>query len=74
MHEAIIRGIKRKDHGLHRTPFYVVKNTDMPSVLLEPVYLSNPEESYLAKTASFQDDLADAVVRGVRSYFRSKPD
>ena len=74
MHEAVIRGIKRKDHGLHRTPFYVVKNTDMPSVLLEPVYISNPEESYLAKTASFQDNLADAVLKGVKSYFRNKSD
>ena len=74
MHEAIVRGIKRKDHGMHRTPFYVVKNTNVPSVLLEPVYISNPEESYLAKAASFQQELAESILKGVKSYFRSKPD
>jgi N-acetylmuramoyl-L-alanine amidase len=74
MHEDIVRGIRRKDHGLHRTPFYVVKNTRMPAVLLEPIYLSNAEESYLAKTASFQDELSDDIVRGVKSYFRTKSD
>jgi N-acetylmuramoyl-L-alanine amidase len=72
MHEAIVRGIKRKDHGLHRTPFYVVKNTEVPSVLLEPVYLSHPEESGLAGSASFQEELAEDIVRGVKDYCRSR--
>ena len=74
MHEAVIRGIKRKDHGLHRTPFYVVKNTQMPAVLLEPIYLSNAEESYLAKTDSFREELSEDIVKGVKSYFRTKSD
>jgi len=72
MHENIIRGIKRKDHGLHRTPFYVVKNTQMPSVLLEPIYLTSPEESFLAGSPSFQEELAEDMVKGVIEYFRSK--
>lgn len=71
MHEALIRGLRRRDHGLHRTPFYIVKNTEVPSVLLEPVYLSNNEESDLANTAAFRDQLAEAIVKGVENYFRS---
>ena len=73
MHEAIINGIKRKDHGLNRVPFFVIKNTEMPSVLLEPIYISNPDESYLAKSASFEDELAKDIVKGVKEYFRNKP-
>jgi N-acetylmuramoyl-L-alanine amidase len=72
MHEAIVRGIKRKDHGLHRTPFFVVKNTNMPAVLIEPVYLSNPEESNLARSSDFQEELAGDIVKGVKEYFRNK--
>lgn len=72
MHENIIRGIKRKDHGLRRTPFYVVKNAEMPSVLLEPIYLTSPEESWLAGSPSFQEELAEDIVKGVIEYFRSK--
>lgn len=72
MHESIIRGIKRKDRGLHRTAFYVVKNTGMPSVLIEPIYLTNGDESYLAKSARFREELAEDIVKGVKEYFRSK--
>ena len=72
MHAAIINGIKRKDHGLNRAPFLVIKKTEMPSVLLEPIYISNPEESYLAKSDSFEDELAEDIVKGVKDYFRSK--
>ncbi|MBI5078430.1 N-acetylmuramoyl-L-alanine amidase, partial [Candidatus Saganbacteria bacterium] len=72
MHEAIIRGIKRKDRGLHRTPFYVIKNVSLPSVLLEPVYLTCPDENELAKTASFQEEVAHDILSGVKEYFRNK--
>ena len=72
MHEAIVRGIKRKDQGLRRMPFYVVKNTEIPSVLLEPVYLTNYEESDLANSPDFQEELAQDIVKGVKEYFRSR--
>ena len=74
MHEAVVRGIKRKDRGLHRTRFYAVNHTNMPSVLLEPVYLSNPEENDLAKDASFREGFARSIVKGVKSYFRGNAD
>lgn len=72
MHEAIVRGIKRKDRGLHRMAFYVVKNTEMPAVLIEPVYLTNGEESGLARSDGFREELAGDIAKGVKEYFRSK--
>jgi|SRR3989339_1145818 len=69
MHEALVRGLQRKDRGLHRMPFYVIKNTDMPAVLLEPVYLTNCSEQDLAKSQKFQRRLAEAIVKGVEKYF-----
>ncbi|MGB9613040.1 MAG: N-acetylmuramoyl-L-alanine amidase family protein, partial [Candidatus Margulisiibacteriota bacterium] len=74
MHETIIQGIKRKDRGLRRVPFYVIKNCVIPSVLLEPIYLSNPEESNLAGSSDFQEEVANDIVKGVKVYFRSKSD
>ncbi|HVN67223.1 MAG TPA: N-acetylmuramoyl-L-alanine amidase, partial [Candidatus Sulfotelmatobacter sp.] len=72
LHEAVVRGLGRRDRGLHRVPFYVVKNTEMPSVLLEPVYLTDPEESGLAASPRFQAELAETVVKGVETYFRDR--
>ncbi|MDD4178496.1 MAG: N-acetylmuramoyl-L-alanine amidase [Candidatus Margulisbacteria bacterium] len=72
MHEAIVRGLRRRDRGLHRVRFYTVKYTDMPSVLLEPAYLSNSDENNLANSASFREEVAESIVKGVKNYFRSK--
>lgn len=74
MHEAIVRGIGRRDRGLHRIRFYTVNHARMPSVLLEPVYLSNPEEKELANSGSFREKLAGAIARGVKRYFRNNSD
>lgn len=69
MHEAIVRGIDRKDRGLHRVSFYTVKNVRMPSVLLEPAYLSNNDENDLINSASFRAKVAAAIAQGVINYF-----
>lgn len=72
MHEAIVRGIKERDRGLHRVGFYTVRYTAMPAVLVEPVYLSNDEEYDLAASPAFRQKLAAGIVKGVKEYFRSK--
>jgi N-acetylmuramoyl-L-alanine amidase len=72
LHEALVRELKRKDRGLQRFPFYVIKNSELPSVLLEPAYLTNDEEYQLANSAEFQEKLAEALVKGVKNYFGSR--
>lgn len=74
MHTAVVEGIKRKDRGLHRVRFYTIHHTRMPSVLLEPVYISNPGENSLVNSAEFQEKLAGSIAKGVMDYFRSKSD
>jgi N-acetylmuramoyl-L-alanine amidase len=69
MHEAIVRGLDRKDRGLHRVSFYTVKNTRMPSVLVEPAYLSNNDERDLIDSAAFRAKVAAALAKGVKDYF-----
>jgi N-acetylmuramoyl-L-alanine amidase len=72
MHEAIVRSIKERDRGLHRVGFYTVRFTEMPGVLVEPVYLSNDEEYDLASSRPFREKLAAGIVKGVKEYFRSR--
>ncbi len=71
LHRSLISGIKRKDRGLRREMLYICHHTNMPSVLIEPVYISNPKEDALAKKPSFQKEVAEDIVRGVKAYFRS---
>ncbi|MFA5034339.1 MAG: N-acetylmuramoyl-L-alanine amidase [Candidatus Margulisiibacteriota bacterium] len=73
MHEALIRGLGRKDRGLRRVRFFTVKHATMPAVLLEPAFLSNNDEADLARSAEFEDRIAESIKRGVELYFRNSP-
>ena len=63
---------------LHRTsvqqaPFMVLKSPDVPSILVETAYISNPTDERNLRSSRHQDALAGAVLDGVRSYFASNP-
>lgn len=49
--------------------FMVLKSPDIPSVLVETAFISNPEEERLLGDADYQDKLASSIFEGVRSYF-----
>ena len=51
--------------------FVVLKSTNVPSVLLELGYLSNPQEEKLLATAGYRATLAKAIVRAVDQYFNT---
>ena len=72
MHRTLINGIERKDRGLRRGMFYIIHHTHMPAILVEPLYISNPKEEKLARSAEFQNEIARDIVRGVEAYFRSR--
>ncbi|MCG5533582.1 N-acetylmuramoyl-L-alanine amidase [Halorhodospira sp. 9621] len=48
--------------------FAVLKSLDMPSLLIELGFLTNPEEERRLNTRSYQRDLAEGIVAGVREY------
>ncbi len=73
-----VLGRMRKLGRLHRTsvqqaPFMVLKSPDVPSILVETAYISNPTDEQNLRSARHQDALAGAVLGGVRSYFASNP-
>lgn len=49
--------------------FMVLKSPDIPSVLVETAFISNPEEERLLGDSDYQDKLASSIFEGVRSYF-----
>lgn len=55
--------------------FAVLKSPDIPSVLVESAFLSNPYEEKLLRTESYQKRVADAIYRGISGYYhRRNPD
>ncbi|WP_036820576.1 N-acetylmuramoyl-L-alanine amidase, partial [Photobacterium sanctipauli] len=51
----------------------VLKSPDIPSLLVETGFITNPQEERLLNARSHQNKLADAVYKGILSYFNEKP-
>jgi len=56
-----------------RANFLVLKSPDVPSVLVETAFISNPTEERRLTEREFQQQMADAIAAGVRRYFLSSP-
>ena len=65
-------GKTHKDHVGHAN-FMVLKSPDVPSVLVETAFISNPSEEKRLTEKEFQQRMAKAITRGVRDYFYSSP-
>ncbi|HVL75281.1 MAG TPA: N-acetylmuramoyl-L-alanine amidase [Noviherbaspirillum sp.] len=53
--------------------FAVLRAPDIPSILVETAFISNPEEEAKLRNESYQDTVADAILRGIRQYFDKSP-
>jgi N-acetylmuramoyl-L-alanine amidase len=53
--------------------FAVLKAPDIPSILIETAFISNPQEEKRLNDPGYQDKLVDAIVSGVRDYFDKHP-
>jgi len=53
--------------------FAVLKAPDIPSVLVEAAFISNPEEEAKLNSEAYQQQLADALMRGIQRYFANNP-
>ena len=58
---------------VEQAAFAVLKAPDIPSILVETAFISNPEEEMKLRSAKYQDELASAIVRGIRAYFKNHP-
>ena len=69
-----IGGINRLHKGnVEQAGFAVLKAPDIPSILIETAFISNPEEEAKLTDDAYQDELADAIVRGIKKYFAKNP-
>jgi N-acetylmuramoyl-L-alanine amidase len=53
--------------------FAVLKAPDIPSILIETAFISNPEEEKRLNDEDYQDRMAEAILKGIRRYFAKNP-
>ena len=62
-----------KDGGVRPAPFWVLVGTQMPAILIETGYLTNPMEAKRLFNPIYQSYLAKGIANGVENYFRKNP-
>ena len=73
MHGEMSRLGRMHKPKVEQANFAVLRAPDIPSVLVETAFISNPDEEARLKDPDYQDQLADALMRGILRYFRNNP-
>ncbi len=68
VHQEVVKRIKLEDRGVKEAGFYVLKNTDMTSALVEGAFLTNPAEAKLLKDPKFRQKIAEGIAAGINDY------
>ncbi len=68
--KSIIQRTRAADRGIKHARFYVIKNVNCPSVLIETGFLSNYGEGRKLTTSAYQDQLVNGMVNGIQAFAR----
>ena len=58
---------------VEQASFAVLKAPDIPSILVETAFISNPQEEARLNDEAYQDRIAEAILKGIRDYFAKNP-
>jgi len=69
IHNNLTYNLKRKDGGVRKMKFFVVYKNSVPSVLVEPLYLSDQYEEAIATDTQWQSYIAKVLFVAIKQYF-----
>jgi N-acetylmuramoyl-L-alanine amidase len=70
---ALDRSVPVRKSDVQQAAFVVLKSPDIPSMLVETDYISDPVEERKLRNPAHQERIAEAIFRGLRGYFRQHP-
>ena len=59
--------------SVEQAGFAVLKAPDIPSILVETAFISNPEEETRLNDDAYRDQMANAILKGIKRYFAANP-
>jgi len=71
---SLVRGLRQvspvsaRDRGVKQAPFYVLNNTEIPSVLVEVSFITTRDDQKRLRTGAFRQKISDSILNGVRTY------
>ncbi len=64
--------LRTKDRGVKQAPFKVLTGLTSPAVLVEIGFITNPEEEKKLRSESFQENIAEAIYRGILKFIKQR--
>ena len=68
--QSLVRKTGAYDRGVKRETFAVLRETSIPSILVELGFIDNQAEANKIKTNEYQEKLADGIVDGIVEYYK----
>ena len=72
LHQHLLAALGRKDNGVRQARFVVIRETQVPAVLVELMYLNHTEEEQLLAQPTVRQAAAEALVAGLHQYFEGE--
>ena len=60
-----------RNKGVKQAPFYVLLGAQMPAILIETSFISNPRECKRLTSKAYQEALCDAIINGIKTYIKT---
>ena len=70
IHSAILQRIDMRDRGVRQARFYVLRHTDMPSVLVETGFVTGAEDAPRLRDPAHRNAMAEAIAQGILNYIQ----
>jgi len=73
--DSLYKNLKRhykkvRSKGVKQAPFYVLLGAQMPAVLIETSFISNPRECKRLTNSRYQERLCDGIIKGIKGYIK----
>ncbi|BAS27152.1 N-acetylmuramoyl-L-alanine amidase [Limnochorda pilosa] len=65
----LVRTLRRKDRGVKSNNFWVLRDAEVPAILVEVSFITNPQEKELLGRETYRKEAAEAVATGIVQYF-----
>ncbi|MEH6577521.1 MAG: N-acetylmuramoyl-L-alanine amidase [Amphritea sp.] len=73
VHRNVSRFAKMHKKRVEQAGFVVLKSPDIPSILVETGFITNPDEARKLKSRAYQKKMAQAIFTGIKAHFTAKP-
>ena len=68
VHASVLRQLRMNDRGIRHARFHVLRGMNIPALLVEGGFLSDPSEAQRIATPQFRQQLGEAIAQGVKIY------